>query len=173
MRRSTGPWSRPRRHAWNRRRSRRRSRGWSRCWRRSCGWSWSWRWSCRRCRSRCSRWSCRRCSRWSCRRCSRWSCCRCSRWSCRRCRCRGWCWCWAGASEQFDRTHRGARRVETVGDQHSAIGQGALRVPGPVADHRRAGAERTATDGEDVGGGGGHAGVQRPVGDQQLARAQR
>ena len=47
------------------------------------------------------------------------------------------------------------RRVETVGDQHSAIGQGALRVPGAVADHRRAGAERTATDGEDVGGGGG------------------
>ena len=90
----------------------------------------------------------------------------CGGWRCSRCSTR------AGGGKQFDRTHRGARRVKAVGDQYPAIGQGALRVPGAVADHRRAGAERTAADGEDVGGGGGGTTGVRAVGDQQLAGAQ-
>ena len=89
---------------------------------------------------------------------------RCTKYS--RCSRRSRCRTGAGrCGEQFDRTHRGARRVEAVGDQHPAIGQGALRVPSAVADHRRAGAERTAADGEDVGGGSGITTGVRAVGD--------
>ena len=88
------------------------------------------------------------------------------RWSRRR------SWRRARDGEQFDRTHCGGRRVETIGDQNSAIGQDALRVPGAVADHRRPGAERTAANGEDVGGGGGGTTGVRAVGDQQLTRVE-
>src|SRR4029453_454370 len=71
--------------------------------------------------------------------------------------------------DQFDRTHRGARRVEAVGNQYPAIEQGALRVPSAVADHRRASAEGTAVNSEDMGGVSGNTHGVRAVGDQQLA----
>lgn len=45
-------------------------------------------------------------------------------------------------------------------------------MPSAVADHRWAGAERTAADGEDVRGGGGVTSVVRAIGDQQLAGAE-
>jgi hypothetical protein len=42
-------------------------------------------------------------------------------------------------------------------------------MPGAVADHGRASAERTALDFEDMGAGGGGTSRVRAVGDQQLA----
>jgi hypothetical protein len=83
-------------------------------------------------------------------------------------RCRSGAW---RTIEQFDRTHRGARRVEAVGDQHPAIGQPALRVPGAVANHWRASAELTAADGKEVGCGSGITHGIRAIGDQQLNSA--
>jgi hypothetical protein len=84
-------------------------------------------------------------------------------------RCRSGAW---RTIEQFDRTHRGARRVEAVGDQHPAIGQHALRVPCAVANHRRASPELTAADDKEVGCGSGITHGIRAIGDQQFINAE-
>jgi hypothetical protein len=83
-------------------------------------------------------------------------------------RCRSGTW---RTIKHFDRTHRGTCRVEPIGDHHPAIGQPALRVPGAVANHRRARAELTAAGDKEVGCGSGITHGIRAIGDQQFDRA--